>query len=85
MRKVLSAIVVASFIALAAPALADSGSGGSVQRAVATARTFEMIGFNQIQFYDGKWEIEGRDPRGKSMRMDVDARTGSVLKLDRDY
>jgi len=85
MRTVLSAIAIASFIALAAPALADSGSGGSVQRAVSTARAFGMIGFNQIQFYDGKWEIEGRDPRGKSMRMDVDARTGAVLKLDRDY
>ena len=42
-----------------------------------------VIGFNEIQFFDGKWEIEGRDPRGKTVRIDVDALTGAVLKLDR--
>ncbi|MBX9823949.1 MAG: PepSY domain-containing protein [Xanthobacteraceae bacterium] len=85
MRQFLSAIAIASLLGIAAPALADSGSGGSVQRAVTTARAFGVIGFNQIQFYDGKWEIEGRDTRGKTVRIDVDALTGAVLKLDRDY
>ena len=32
----------------------------------------------------GKWEIEGRDPRGKTMNMVIDALTGAVLRLDRD-
>ena len=36
-----------------------------------------------IQFSDGKWEIEGRDPRGKTINMDVDAMTGAVMKVDR--
>ena len=86
MRTFFSVIAIASLLGIATPALADySGSGGSVQRAVVTARAFGVIGFNQIQFYDGKWEIEGRDTRGKTVRIDVDALTGAVLKLDRDY
>jgi hypothetical protein len=84
-RTFLSAIAIASLVGIAAPALADSGSGGSVQRAVVTARAFGVIGFNQIQFYDGKWQIEGRDNRGKTVRVDVDAITGALLKLDRWY
>ena len=84
MRTFLSAVAIASLLGIATPAVADSGSGGSIQRAIATARTFGVIGFNQVQFYDGKWEIEGRDPRGKTVRIDVDALTGAVLKLDRD-
>jgi len=84
MRTFLSALAIASSIGIATPALADSGSGGSIQRAVETARAFGVIGFNEIQFFDGKWEIEGRDPRGRTVRIDVDALTGAVLKLDRD-
>jgi hypothetical protein len=84
LRTFLSAVAIASLLGFATPAVADSGSGGSIQRAIETARTFGVIGFNQVQFYDGKWEIEGRDPRGKTVRIDVDALTGAVLKLDRD-
>ncbi len=83
MRTFLSAVAIASLIGITTPALADSGSGGSIQRAIETARAFGVIGFNQIQFFDGKWEIEGRDPRGKDVRIDVDALTGAVIKLDR--
>ena len=85
MRKCLSALAIVSFLGVATPALADFGSGDSIQRAVMTARTFGMVGFNGIQYYDGKWEIEGRDPRGKTIHVDVDAMTGAVLKINRGY
>ncbi len=85
MRTCLSALAIASFLGIATPALADFGSGDSIQRAVMTARTFGVVGFNEIQYYDGKWEIEGRDPRGKTVHIDVDALTGAVLKINRGY
>jgi hypothetical protein len=85
MRKCLLALAIVSFLGVATPALADFGSGDSIQRAVMTARTFGMVGFNEIQYYDGKWEIEGRDPRGKTIHVDVDAMTGAVLKINRGY
>jgi hypothetical protein len=83
--RTLSALVIASFLGFATPSLADVGSGGSIQRAVMTAQSFGVVGFNEIQYYDGKWEIEGRDPRGKTIHIDVDAMTGAVIKINRDY
>jgi hypothetical protein len=85
MQKFLPALAVVSFLWIAAPALADVGSGGSIQRALMTAQTLGVVGFNEIQYYDGKWEIEGRDPRGKTIHVDVDAMTGAVIKVNRDY
>ncbi|WP_068020693.1 PepSY domain-containing protein [Rhodoplanes sp. Z2-YC6860] len=84
MRTLLSAAAIASLIGFASPALADFAPGGSVHRAVETARSFGMVGFNEIQYFDGKWEIQGRDIRGKDIHMDVDAITGAVIKVDRD-
>jgi hypothetical protein len=82
-RPFLPALAVVSLLGFAAPALADSGPGGSLQRAIMTARDFGVIGFSEVQYFDGKWEIQGRDPRGKSVNMNVDAITGAVLKIDR--
>jgi hypothetical protein len=82
-RTFLSAVAVASLIGFATPAVADFGPGGSIHRAIENARAFGVVGFNEIQYFDGKWEIQGRDARGKDVRMDVDAITGAVLKVDR--
>lgn len=83
MRASLSAIALVSLLGLATPALADSGSGGSLQRALLSARDAGVIGISEVQYYDGKWEIEGRDFRGKSVNIDVDAITGAVMKINR--
>src|SRR5690242_6236192 len=66
MQKILSAFAIASVLGIATPALADVGSGGSIQRALMAAQSVGVVGFNEIQYYDGKWEIEGRDPDGKT-------------------
>jgi hypothetical protein len=84
LRTFLSAVAIASLIGFAGPALADFAPGGSIHRAVETARSFGVVGFNEIQYFDGKWEIQGRDVRGKDIHMDVDAITGAVVKIDRD-
>ena len=83
MRASLSAIALAAVLGLATPALADVGSGPSIQRAIMAARAFGIVGFSEIQYYDGKWEIEGRDPRGRTINMKVDAMTGAVVNIDR--
>jgi hypothetical protein len=84
-RAVLSALALVSFLGLATPALAEAGSGPSIYRALATARAFGVVGFKEIQFSDGKWEIEGRDPRGRTVNMHIDAVTGALLRMNRDY
>jgi hypothetical protein len=83
MRSCLSALAIASLLSFATPALADAGSGGSLERALFVARDFGVIGFSEIQYYDGKWEIEGRDVRGKSISLYVDALTGAVSNVNR--
>ena len=83
MRTFLSAVAIASLIGFATPAVADFGPGGSIHRAIEVARDAGVVGFNEIQYFDGKWEIQGRDVRGKDIHMDVDAITGAVLKIDR--
>jgi hypothetical protein len=82
-RTHLAILAVVSLFGIAAPAFADVGPGGSLQQAIAIARDYGVVGFQEVQYYDGKWEIEGRDPRGKTINMDVDAMTGAVLKVDR--
>lgn len=84
MRACLSAIALVSLLGFATPAVADSGSGPSIQRALMTARSFGVIGFKEIEFDNGQWSIEGRDPRGKTVNMRIDAWSGAVLRVDRD-
>jgi hypothetical protein len=83
MRARLLTVAIVSLLGVATPAFADSGSGASLERALLAARDFGVIGFSEIQYYDGKWEIEGRDPRGKAVNIDVDALSGAVVKADR--
>ena len=83
MRTFLSAIALAALVGLTTPALADFGPGGSMHRAIETAHSVGVVGFNEIQYFDGKWEVQGRDVRGKDVHLDVDAITGAVLKIDR--
>jgi Peptidase propeptide and YPEB domain len=83
MRRYLAAIPIAALLGLATPALADSGSGVSLERALFAARDFGFVGFSEIQYYDGKWELDGRDPRGKDIHIDVDALSGAVSNVDR--
>ena len=83
MRRYLAATAIAALLGLATPAFADSGSGASLERALFAARDLGVIGFSEIQYYDGKWEIDGRDPRGKSIHLDVDALSGAVTNVDR--
>jgi hypothetical protein len=83
MRACLSALAVAALLGIATPALADVGSAPSVQRAVLAASAFGVTGISEIQYWDGKWEIEGRDPRGHTLNVQVDAITGAVVKVDR--
>jgi hypothetical protein len=80
-RTLLPALAIASAIGFAAPALADYGPPGSAQRAILAANAYGVVGINEIQFFDGKWEVEGRDPAGRGMTVYVDAFTGAVTNV----
>jgi Peptidase propeptide and YPEB domain len=84
MRKYIMPIVAAVALGAAAPAVADD-SGGliSMQIALHVANDLGLVTVSHTQFAGDEWQIEGRDMSGRYMEVDVDARTGEVLNVDR--
>jgi len=37
----------------------------------------------EIELDDGVWEVEGRDDSGHKVEMEVDARSGEIVKMRR--
>ncbi|MFN3614707.1 MAG: PepSY domain-containing protein, partial [Rubrimonas sp.] len=69
-------------LALAAPAAAQTISA---EEAIAIAREAGMVEVRDVELDDGReWEIEGRDAQGRKIEVDIDARTGAVIKVERD-
>jgi Peptidase propeptide and YPEB domain len=84
MRNYVLPIVAVVVLATAAPAMAyDSGGLISMQRALAVATDLGLATVSHTQFAGDEWQIEGRDMSGRYMEVDVDARTGEVLNVDR--
>jgi hypothetical protein len=65
----------------AAPALA-----GYVDIETVRAMAFDrgIVKLEEIELDDGVWEVEGKDAQGHEIEMKVDARTGQVIKMERD-
>ncbi|HEY9567476.1 MAG TPA: PepSY domain-containing protein [Thalassobaculum sp.] len=40
--------------------------------------------FTGFELDDGKYEVEGRDAEGRGVEIDVDAKTGEILKVEQD-
>ena len=38
----------------------------------------------EVDLDDGIWEVEGIDASGQEIEMKIDARTGQIIKLERD-
>ena len=38
----------------------------------------------EIELDDGVWEVEGSDDSGHEVEMEVDARSGEIVKIERD-
>jgi uncharacterized membrane protein YkoI len=87
LRPLTLAALVASLPLVAAPARADdNGCRGRVtaEEAIRIARTAGLVQVREVDCDDGKWEIEGRDARGREIEVDVSARDGRILDVDRD-
>jgi predicted small secreted protein len=84
MRKYIMPIVAAVVLGAAAPAMAyDSGDLISMQVALHVANDLGLVTVSHTEFAGDEWQIEGRDLSGRYMEVDVDARTGEVLNVDR--
>jgi uncharacterized membrane protein YkoI len=43
-----------------------------------------IVKLDKVELDDGVWEVEGEDDRGREIEMKVDARSGRIIKLERD-
>jgi uncharacterized membrane protein YkoI len=43
-----------------------------------------IVNIDKVELDDGVWEVEGEDARGHEIEMKVDARSGRIIKLERD-
>lgn len=87
MRVAIAAALILSF-AGAAPgaARADEDCRGPIQaeEAIRIARTAGVVRVQEVECDDGKWEVEGRDARGRKIEVEISARDGRILDIDRD-
>ena len=78
--RVIPALVVFS-LALASPALAYPVS---IEEVRDMAFSKGIVKLKEIELDDGIWEVEGKDATGHEIEMEVDARSGAIIKLRRD-
>jgi uncharacterized membrane protein YkoI len=86
MRAFLALPIIAAAVLSTPPAVADEDCRGPVSRwqAIQTARSVGLVRVEEIECDDGRWEIEGTDRRGREIEVEVSARTGRILEIDRD-
>lgn len=71
--------------AAATPALADRCIGPvSAEEAIRIARTAGLVRVTEVECDDGTWEVEGRDAAGREIEVEVDPRSGRIIKVERD-
>jgi hypothetical protein len=86
MRKYILPGLAAAALSIATPAMAyDSGGLMSMQAALDVATDIGLVAVSHTEFAGDEWQIEGRDYSGRYMEVDVDARTGDVLNVDRGW
>jgi uncharacterized membrane protein YkoI len=79
--RLIPALVMAFGLLFALPAFAGPVNIDEV-RAMAFDRG--IVRLKEIELDDGIWEVEGRDANGREIEMEVEARTGRIIKLRRD-
>ena len=91
MRNHTSIALVALTLGIGSVALPPAASAQVIlaqQISMAEARDIAaengIIAIRDIELYDGKWQIWGRDLRDRNMKIEINARTGMIEWLNRD-
>jgi uncharacterized membrane protein YkoI len=81
-RTIAAAAVLSLFVAstFAQP----SGGGISMDEARRIALQYGIVKIEDIELDDGNWEIEGRDISGREREIEIDARSGKIIKIETD-
>ena len=68
-------------VALAAPA---SAQPMTIEDVRSMAFDKGIVKIEEVELDDGIWEVEGIDASGHEIEMKVEARSGQIIKLERD-
>lgn len=84
-----SVIACAALLLAVSPgaARADDSCRGlavSIPQAIEIAQGAGLAYVSDVECDDRVWEVEGRNADGRKLENDIDARTGRVLKVERD-
>lgn len=71
-------------IALTTSAAATAATELTIEEIIAISRDNGIESFREVERDDAHWEVEGRDVDGRQIELDIDARTGEILEIDRD-
>jgi uncharacterized membrane protein YkoI len=83
----LRTLLAAAIGSVSLPVLADERCDrGPVhaEQAIEIARGVGVVLITELECDDGVWEVEGHDARGREIEVEIDPRTGQVLKVERD-
>ncbi|MGB3865548.1 MAG: hypothetical protein WBA29_07950 [Xanthobacteraceae bacterium] len=61
----------------------DQAASIPLQAAVDIANGIGLVSVSNTNMWGNEWQIEGYDVAGSYMEVDVDARTGAVVNVDR--
>jgi uncharacterized membrane protein YkoI len=81
--RVLTVVLALAFGAAVTPALAGYVDIEDVRR-MAFDRGIVKLEEVELHRKKGIWKVEGEDAYGEEIEMKVDARTGRILKMERD-
>lgn len=89
MRQTLLALGLAAGLGFSSlPILAQTTGSGTATISIEEARRIAaqngISAIREIELDDGHWEIEGTDRAGNKLEMEIDARSGKVVKMERD-
>lgn len=93
MRRVLAILALAAASAVATPATAHSHGGRddrsnaervaiSRDQAIETARAQGVATIREVDLRDGNWNVEGYTDSGRRIEVEIDARSGQVVKRE---
>ncbi len=69
---------------LGPPALAQNRGFITAEQAIEIAKQQGLVTVEEVERDDGKWEVEGKDVSGREIEVDIDARSGQIVKIERD-
>ena len=82
-KSALASLAMATVI-LGGPVLAQTKGPVTAEQAIEIAKQQGMVKVDEVDRDDGKWEVEGKDASGREIEVDIDANSGSVIKVKRD-